>query len=107
MITDLSQGLTPRQISGRLHAEVCGTLSSMDASPDARGCTISYEAIDTWIYTHSKKRLIEHGICLPSCRWMRKKPQVSGRKLTIVGMRLFDECPILSIGKCWETGKVT
>ena len=42
---------------------------------------------------HPKKRLIEHGICMPSCRWMRKKPQVSGRKLTSVGMRLFDECP--------------
>ena len=46
----------------------------MDTSPDAQGHTISHEAIDTWIDAHPKKTLIEHGICLPSRRWMRKKP---------------------------------
>ena len=65
----------------------------MDTSPDAQGHTISHEAIDMWIYAHPKKRLIEHGICLPSRRWMRKKPSAGGRKPTIVGMRLFDERP--------------
>ena len=74
MIADLSQGNTPRQISGRLSMEACGTLPSMDTSPDAQGHTISHEAIDTWIYAHPKKTLIEHGICLPSRRWMRKNP---------------------------------
>ena len=90
VIADLSQGHTPRQISGRLREEACGTLPSMDTSPDAQGHTISHEAIYTWIYAHPKKTLIEHGICLPSRRWMRKKPPASGRKPPIVGMRLID-----------------
>ena len=88
MIADLSQGRTPRQISGLLREEACCTLPSMDTSPDAQGYTISHEAIYTWIYAHPKKTLIEHGICLPSRRWMRKKPPASGRKPPpIVGMR--------------------
>ena len=45
----------------------------MDTSPDAHSA-ISHEAIDTWIDAHPKKTLIEHGICLPSRRWMRKTP---------------------------------
>ena len=65
----------------------------MDTSPDAQGHTISHEAIDTWIYAHPKKTLIEHGMCLPSRRWMRKKPPARGRKSPIVGMRLIDERP--------------
>ena len=48
VIADLSQGHTPRQISGHLREEACGTLPSMDASPDAQGHSISHEAIDTW-----------------------------------------------------------
>ena len=105
VIADLSQGHTPRQISGRLREEACGTLPSMDASPDAQGHTISHEAIYTWIYAHPKKTLIEHGICLPSRRWMRKKPPASGRKPPIVGMRLIDERPDISDRKIpgnWE-----
>ena len=47
VIADLSQGHTPRQISGRLSMEACGTLPSMDTSPDAQGHTISHEAIYT------------------------------------------------------------
>ena len=74
VIADLSQGRTPRQISGRLSMEACGTVATMDTSPDAQGHTISHEAIYTWIYAHPKKMLIEHGISLPSRRWMRKKP---------------------------------
>ncbi|MCB6401966.1 hypothetical protein [Schaalia odontolytica] len=50
----------------------------MYTSPDAQAHTISHEAIYTWIYAHPKKTLIEHGICLPSRRWMRKKPQQAG-----------------------------
>ena len=105
VIADLSQGHTPRQISGRLREEACGTLPSMDASPDAQGHTISHEAIYTWIYAHPKKTLIEHGICLPSRRWIRKKPPASGRKPPIVGMRLIDERPDISDRKIpgnWE-----
>ena len=90
VIFDLSQGRTPRQISGRLSVEACGTVAPMDNSPHAQGRTISHEAIYTWIYAHPKKTLIEHGICLPSRRWMRKKPPASGRKPPIVGMRLID-----------------
>ena len=93
VIADLSQGHTPRQISGRLREEACGTLPSMDTSPDAQGRTISHEAIYTWIYAHPKKTLIEHGVCLPSRRWMRKKPPAGGRTPPIVGMRLIDERP--------------
>ena len=73
VISDLSQGHTSRQISGRLREEACGTLPSMDTSPDAHSA-MSHEAIYTWIYAHPKKTLIEHGICLPSRRWIRKKP---------------------------------
>ena len=105
VIADLSQGHTPRQISGRLREEACGTLPSMDTSPDAQGHTISHEAIYTWIYAHPKKTLIEHGICLPSRRWMRKKPPAGGRKPPIVGMRLIDERPDISDRKIpgnWE-----
>ena len=65
------------------------TAPSMVASPDAHSA-ISHEAINTWIDAHPKKTLIEHGICLPSRRWMRKKPPASGRKPPIVGMRLID-----------------
>ena len=50
----------------------------MDNSPHAQGHTISHEAIYTWIYAHPKKTLIEHGMCLPSRRWMRKKPLQAG-----------------------------
>ena len=92
-IPDLSQGRTPRQISGRLSMEACGTVAPMDSSPHAQGHTISHEAIYTWIYAHPKKTLIEHGSCLPSRRWMRKKPPAGGRKPPIVGMRLIDERP--------------
>ena len=77
VLADLSQGHTPRQIGGRLREEACGTLPSMDTSPDAHSA-ISHEAIDTWIDAHPKKTLIEHGICLPSRRWMRKKPPQAG-----------------------------
>ena len=68
-------------------------MAPMDNSPHAQGHTISHEAIYTWIYAHPKKTLIEHGICLPSRRWMRKKPPAGGRKPPIVGMRLIDERP--------------
>lgn len=37
VIADLSQGHTPRQISGRLRAEACGTLPTMDTSPRRSG----------------------------------------------------------------------
>ena len=90
VIADLSQGHTPRQISappahgGVWHTALHGYF------PDAQGHTISHEAIYTWIDAHPKKTLIEHGICLPSRRWMRKKPPASGRKPPIVGMRLID-----------------
>lgn len=33
VIFDLSQGRTPRQISGRLSVEACGTVAPMDNSP--------------------------------------------------------------------------
>ena len=34
-----------------------------------------------------KKTLIEHGICLPSRRWMRKNPPpIDGRKRRILGV---------------------
>ena len=60
---------------------------SMDNSPHAQGNTISHEAIDTWTYAHPNKTLIEHGMRLPSRRWMRKTPPASGRTPPSVGMR--------------------
>jgi integrase family protein len=86
VIADLSQGRTPRQISARLSMEARGTVAPMDNSPHTQGHTISHEAIYTWIYAHPNKTLIEHGICLPSRRWMRKKPPAGGRKPPIVAM---------------------
>ncbi len=86
VLADLSQGRTPRQISGRLSMEAGGTVAPMDNSPHAQGHTISHEAIDTWIYAHLNKTLIEHGICLPSRRWMRKKPPAGERKPPIVAL---------------------
>lgn len=47
VIADFSQGHTPRQISGRLRAEACNSLSSMDTSFKAQRA-ISHEAIYTW-----------------------------------------------------------
>ncbi len=76
----------------------------MDTSPVAQGHTVSHEAIDTSIYAHPKKILIEHGICLPSRRWMRKTPAF-GRKPAIAGMRLIDERPNITDRKIpgdWE-----
>ena len=90
VIADLSQGRTPLQISAHLRMEACATVAPMDNSPHAQGHTISHEAIYTWIYAHPNKTLIEHGIYLPSRRWMRKKPPAGGRKPPIVAMRLID-----------------
>ena len=56
----------------------------MDTSPNAHSA-ISHEAIYTWIYAHPKKTLIEHGICLPSRRWMRKKPQRADTNHQLLG----------------------
>ena len=98
------RGTLPARSAHRLRAEARGTLPSMDTSPDAHSA-ISHEAIYTWIYAHPKKTLIEHGICLPSRRWMRKKPPAGGRKPPIVGMRLIDERPDISDRKIpgnWE-----
>ena len=47
VIADLSQGHNLRQINGRLHAEACGSLPSMDTSFKAQRA-ISHEAIYTW-----------------------------------------------------------
>ena len=47
MIRDLPQQHTRRQISAPVHEDACGTLPSMDTSPDAQGHTISHEAIYT------------------------------------------------------------
>ena len=105
VIANLSQGRTPRQISGRLSMEACGAVAPMDNSPHAQGHTFSHEAIYTWIYAHPKKMLIEHGICLPSRRWMRKTPPQAGANPPIVGMRLIDERPDISDRKVpgnWE-----
>ena len=74
MLADLSQGHTPRQISGCLHAGSSGTLPFLDTSPVVQGHMISHEAIYTWIYAHPKKTLIEHGICLPARRGFLAHP---------------------------------
>ena len=108
VIADLSQGRTPRQISapsehgGMRHSGSYGQFSprprphaswpSPTRSPPAilptpTGRDLSHEAIDTCTYAHPNKTLIEHGMCLPSRRWMRKKPPTGGRTPPIVGMR--------------------
>lgn len=50
VIADLSQGHTTRQISAPLHEEACGTLPSMNTSPDAHSA-ISRAVIYTWCDT--------------------------------------------------------
>ncbi len=55
--------------------------------------------------THPKKTLIEHAICLPSRRWMRKKPPQASQP-PVVGMRLIDEHPDIAdreIPGNWES----
>ena len=71
-ISNLSHGSTPGQINGHLSMEACGTAALWTILPTPR-VVISHEAIDTWFYAHPKKTLIEHGLCLPFRRWMRKK----------------------------------
>ena len=90
VIADLSQGHTPRQISGRLREEACGTLPSMDTSPDAQGHTISHEAIYTWIDSHPQQDADRARYLPASRRWMRKKPPAGRHKPPIVAMRLID-----------------
>lgn len=90
VIADLSQGRTPHQISAHLNMEACDTAAPTDNSPMPEGHTISHEAIYTWTYAHPNKTLIEHGMYLPSRRWIRKKPPAGGRKPPIVAMRLID-----------------
>ena len=93
VIADVSQGARPARSAHRLSVEACGTVAPMDDSPHAQGHTISHEGLYTWIDAHPNKTLIEHGMCLPSRRWMRKKPPAGGRTPPIVGMRLIDERP--------------
>ena len=78
VIADLSQGHTPRQISGRLREEACGTLPSMDTSPDAQGHTISHEAIYTWISPTPRRRSSSTAFACPRAGGCARNPQQAG-----------------------------
>ena len=95
VIADLRRSRTPRQIAGRLRAEVGGDrLEPCQGSPTAQGASVSHEAIYTWIYAMPKKTLREHGVMLGSKRTSRQSRRRLGeRKSPIVGMVSIDQRP--------------
>ncbi|WP_248605660.1 hypothetical protein [Actinomyces slackii] len=76
---DLAASWTPNQISGRLRLEAADpTVERMANSPDAKGRTISGEAIYQYIYAIPRGELARRGIMLPSKR-TRRRPRTTGR----------------------------
>ncbi|VEG75785.1 Transposase and inactivated derivatives, IS30 family [Actinomyces slackii] len=76
---DLAASWTPNQISGRLRLEAADpTVERMANSPDAKGRTISGEAIYQYIYALPRGELARRGIMLPSKR-TRRRPRSIGR----------------------------
>ncbi|MGP9695944.1 IS30 family transposase, partial [Brachybacterium sp. AOP25-B2-12] len=85
---DLAASWTPNEIAGRLRLEAADpTVERMANSPDARGQTVSGEAIYQYIYALPKGELARRGIFLQSKR-TKRRPRTTGRKRggPIVGM---------------------
>ena len=85
---DLAASWTPNEIAGRLRPEAADpTVERMANSPDARGQTVSGEAIYQYIYALPKGELARRGIFLQSKR-TKRRPRTTGRTRggPIVGM---------------------
>ncbi|MCT1436718.1 IS30 family transposase, partial [Brachybacterium paraconglomeratum] len=85
---DLAASWTPNEIAGRLRLEATDpTVERMANSPDARGRTVSGEAIYQYIYAIPKGELARKGIFLQSKR-TKRRPRTTGRTRggPIVGM---------------------
>lgn len=85
---DLAASWTPNEIAGRLRLEAADpTVERMANSPDARGQTVSGEAIYQYIYALPKGELARRGIFLQSKR-TKRRPRTTGRTRggPIVGM---------------------
>ena len=85
---DLAASWTPNEIAGRLRLEAAApTVERMANSPDARGQTVSGEAIYQYIYALPKGELARRGIFLQSKRTKRRS-RTTGRTRggPIVGM---------------------
>ena len=88
MEADLAASWTPNEIAGRLRLEATDpTVERMANSPDARGRTVSGEAIYQYIYAIPKGELARKGIFLQSKR-TKRRPRTTGRTRggPIVGM---------------------
>ncbi len=88
MDADLAASWTPNEIAGRLRLEATDpTVERMANSPDARGRTVSGEAIYQYIYAIPKGELARKGIFLQSKR-TKRRPRTTGRTRggPIVGM---------------------
>lgn len=85
---DLAASWTPNEIAGRLRLEAADpTVERMANSPDARGQTVSGEAIYQYIYALPKGELARRGIFLQSKR-TKRRPRTTGRTSggPVVGM---------------------
>ena len=85
---DLAASWTPNEIAGRLRLEAADpTVERMANSPDARGRTVSGEAIYQYIYAMPKGELARKGIFLQSKR-TKRRPRTTGRTRggPVVGM---------------------
>ena len=77
---DLTASWTPNEIAGRLRLEATDpTVERMANSPDARGRTVSGEAIYQYIYAIPKGELARKGIFLQSKRTKRDYVRPGGR----------------------------
>ena len=95
VLTDLRMSRTPRQIAGRLRAEVDdATLEPCLGSLPVQGAVVSHEAIYTWIYAMPRKTLREYGVMLPSKRTRPRPRRALGQRgAPIVGMVGIDDRP--------------
>lgn len=101
VLTDLRMSRTPRQIAGRLRAEVDdATLEPCLGSLPVQGAVVSHEAIYTWIYAMPRKTLREYGVMLPSKRTRPRPRRALGQRgAPIVGMVGIDDRPAEVAGR--------
>ena len=79
VIFDLSQGRTPRQISGRLSVEACGTVAPMDNSPHAQGAARSATRRSTRGSTPTpRRRSSSTAFACPRAGGCARNPQQAG-----------------------------
>lgn len=98
--SDLERGLSPRQISGRLHAEARdASLEVVHGSLPAEGRLVSHEAIYQYVYALPKGELAKHGTRLRQGREARRPRSRPARPGPIVGMVGIEERPAEALGR--------